>query len=351
MTKTATKPKATGFAAVTSEHLVPINNGFGSWDGFLFGEFDEVGQKCLNLAAHLTLDEALKRANLDYNVGRYQATADIGNGQHIIVPDKFVTVREDTHEALGVVGAGYEVFPYRDAFAPAAALDTASNGEGGFIGAAELDGGKRAACIYALPPLSLGRDEEVIPIVLVWSSQDGSKAIELTFVPVRVACFNGNLWHEKGQSAVYRVKHTRTAEARLEVATDGLAQGSEFFAQWAEEAKGLLKARINLKAARALIESVFEPVEGKGDKAKTIAEKNVDAVLARYQNAPDAQNIKGTKYGVLQAFAAYVDYDHRTRLVTSGTDDEGQKENELRFLRSVNAHPIKDRARAALLAA
>jgi len=342
---TATQEKDTTFADVAREHLVPVNNGFGSWEGFLFGEFDSVGQRCLNMADHLTLDAAMERANVNYHVSMYPAQCETPNGT-IIVPDRFVTVRDDTNTALGTVGAGYTVVQTRDAFGVAEAIDIASEGKGNFIGMAEMETGNKIAALYAMPALTLGTDEQVLPVCLIWTSHDGSRAIEVTFVPVRLACFNGNLWHVKGSSAVYKVKHTVTAENRLAIATESLAQGSKFFADWQKEATKLLKAKLSRANAMKFLE-LLVPEPEKTVKASTIAEKVRESILARYTHSPNLENVRDTKWGMLQAVAEYVDYDHRTRIVDDGRDTEVQ-ENELRFLRAVSNHPLKESAHKIL---
>lgn len=348
MSNTQTANQVT-WSDVMAEKLVPLNNGLGSWDGFLFGDFTEVGQECLANADHLSLADALTRGGADFNVGKYPMQVETPGGK-LIVPDRFVTVREDTWQPLGPVGAGYQVVQTAKAMAVAEAVDISAGSDGmGFIGFTMLDNGARMAAIYALQPLDIGKDEQVLPVILIWTSHDGTKAVELTFVPIRLACFNGNMWHVQGQSSVYKVKHTATADARLATAAEGLAQGSTFFAEWQSEAARLVKSRWSREKAEAfLMELVPDPE--KTQKAATIAEKTRDAILARYTNSPNLQNVKGTRYAMLQAVAEYVDFDHRTRVVDDGREDDSQRA-ELMWLRSVGSHPLKERAHALLTAA
>jgi len=350
------KPKADANArpwrAVVEEGLVPINNGFGSWDKFLFGKFDAVGQHCLDMADHMSLDAAMERAGVNFEVGMTPALY-APAGESLPIPGRFATYRMDTLEVLGDVGDGYAIVQTRQAFGVAEAIDFAareSGQPGAFIGMAPVDNGRQIAAIYALPRLQLGQDEQVLPVCLIWTSHDGSRAIEVTFVPVRVACFNGNLWHVEGQSSIYRVKHTVNAENRLVMANEALSKGSDFFAAWADEASSLYAAKIDNERARDLLLQIV-PDPDKTQKAQTIAERTRDAILSTYLHSTDLQNVQGTKWGLLQAVAAYVDHEHRTRVVDKGRLEPEAQADQLRFLRAVNAHPLKTAAHAVLLAA
>ena len=347
------KGDPSSWSTVMAEKLVAVNNGFGAWDGFLFGEFTEIGQRCLNLADHVTLDNALARGGADFLVGMVPAKfTPVGEtSPTLMVPGHNVTYREDTGEALGVVGNGYTVLQNRTALAVADSIDVANHGEGNFIGLASIDNGRQIAAIYALPQMTIGQDEEVLPVLLIWTSHDGSRACEVQFVPVRVACFNGNLWHVEGTSSIFRVKHTATAETRLKAASDALSEGNAFFTQWANEAAAMVAAQIDVAQADAYLARIV-PEANKGQKADTIREKVIGAIRARYLHSDNLQNVQGTKYGLLQAVAEYVDYDHRTRVVDK---DDGMsvetRDSQLRFLRATSTHPLKTAAHRILVAA
>jgi phage/plasmid-like protein (TIGR03299 family) len=334
-----------------AEKLVPVNNGFGSWEPILFGSFTEIGQRCLNMADHVGLDEALKRGGADFGVGMVPVSYSADGYPLLQVAGQNVTYRQDTGEALGVVGNGYTVVQTRMAMGVADSIDAATGGEGNFIGCATVDNGRQIAAIYALPALTIGTDEEVLPLLIIWTSHDGSRAVEIRFLPMRVACWNGNMWHVEGTSSVVRVKHTRTAEARLSVASDALAVGNAFFTEWARQAKVAAAAKIDITQADAYLAQIVVDRE-KGQKADTIREKTIAAIRAKYLHTPDLQNLVGTKYGLLQATSDYVDHDLRTRVVDK---DDGMtaeaRDSQLRFLRATSHHYLKDNAARILLAA
>ena len=63
-----------------------------------------------------TAAEAMEAARLDYTVVKRPMKAIINGHKYSDVPNAFATVRTDTNQVLGVVGARYEPVQNRDAF-------------------------------------------------------------------------------------------------------------------------------------------------------------------------------------------------------------------------------------------
>ena len=67
-----------------------------------------------------------------------------------------------------------------------------------------------------------------------------------------------------------------------------------------------------------------------------------EAIRTAYRAAPDLDDVRGTRWGALQAVTAYVDHVQPTRRTATRT------EAEARFERATEAQPLKDRALALL---
>ena len=63
-----------------------------------------------------------------------------------------------------------------------------------------------------------------------------------------------------------------------------------------------------------------------------------DAIRTAHRAAPDLENVRGTRWGALQAVAAYVDYAQPTRQTA------GRTHAEARFERATEPQPLKDKA-------
>lgn len=75
-----------------------------------------------------------------------------------------------------------------------------------------------------------------------------------------------------------------------------------------------------------------------GGRAVRNAERVREAIRTAYRTAPDLENVRGTRWGALQAVAAYIDHGQPTRQTA------GRSHSEARFERATEPQPLKDRA-------
>ena len=79
-----------------------------------------------------------------------------------------------------------------------------------------------------------------------------------------------------------------------------------------------------------------------GGRAVRNVERVREAIRTAYRATPDLDDIRGTRWGALQAVTAYVDHVQPTRRTA------GRTQPEARFERATEAQPLKDRALALL---
>jgi hypothetical protein len=75
-----------------------------------------------------------------------------------------------------------------------------------------------------------------------------------------------------------------------------------------------------------------------GGRAVRNVERAREAIRAAYRAAPDLDEIRGTRWGALQAVTAYVDHVQPTR------QTRGRTHADARFERATEPQPLKDRA-------
>ena len=75
-----------------------------------------------------------------------------------------------------------------------------------------------------------------------------------------------------------------------------------------------------------------------GGRAVRNAERVREAIRTANRTAPDLDNVRGTRWGALQAVTAYVDHLQPTRRTAARTQAEA------RFARATEPQPLKDRA-------
>ena len=70
------------------------------------------------------------------------------------------------------------------------------------------------------------------------------------------------------------------------------------------------------------------------------AERVREAIRTAYRSTPDLANVRGSRWGALQAVTAYVDHTQRTRQTA------GRTHAEARFERATEPQPLKNDARS-----
>ncbi|MFD0584885.1 DUF932 domain-containing protein [Dactylosporangium darangshiense] len=109
-----------------------------------------------------------------------------------VLPDQFVTVRQDTEAGLGVVGARYEVFQNRDIFE--FLQDLVADHEVIWESAGALRDGRRVFVCLRLPETvtidAAGISDQIVPYIAAINSHDGSSLAQVVVTPWRIECGN-----------------------------------------------------------------------------------------------------------------------------------------------------------------
>jgi phage/plasmid-like protein (TIGR03299 family) len=260
------------------------------------------------------------------------------------VPRHVANVRSDTGAVLGVVGEGYEPLQNRAAFA--FCDDITDSGRAHWIGAGLTRGGAR---VHAL--MRLDRDvriggaegEEVLPLLCFRNGHDGGLAVTVSVAPFRLACLNGMLLPLPNAQRVWKARHTAHVQARLADARRTLGIAWRYYDELEEWGGRLICERIGEGEFERFLSRLVplpepKPDRSEGGRAVRNAERVREAIRTAYRAAPDLADIRGTRWGALQAVAAYVDHTQPTRQTA------GRTHAEARFERATEPAPLKDRA-------
>lgn len=192
-----------------------------------------------------TSEEVIQKAGLDFQVEKCELVArmpfslrgdntvnetmgDFAYNGNIYrdCPNGFATYRTDKNIPLGIVKSKYEVVQNIDAFN---FIDNAiGEGKANFQYAGCFGYGHKVFITAKLPiTTSVGGDP--IDNYLVFStSHDGSSSIDVLFTPVRVFCLNMlNAGLEEASSHI-RIRHTRTAQDRLDFGAEMLRTAIDY---------------------------------------------------------------------------------------------------------------------------
>ena len=281
----------------------------------------------------VTAAEALTLAGLDWTVELVPTAQFIGyddeTGEAIWdeMPNKFSAQRSSDLRSVGTVGGRYNTLDNVDAFA--IGDDILAQREGtNWITAGSLDDGSRVWMLAKLPKtikISGMDDEAIQQNILIANSHDGSSPVSASITNVRVVCSNTLTLALHGTPRTFKVRHTKNMTNRISEAKRVLGIADAYGAKLQEVGTSLINAKFSDAEFEAFLESLA-PTKGKDEgRSLTMAHNKQEAIKSLYVHKPDLQNIKGTKWGALQAVVDYNDHHIKSR----GGNDTRKAENRM----------------------
>ena len=262
-----------------------------------------LGTKILNAA---TAEEAIKLANLDFEVAKTPVKYNIGRKQHSF-KDRFVTYRTDTEAALGTVGAEYTPLQNKDAFAffdPLVERNEAIYETGGI-----LFDGRRTWLMAKMPESIVLKGDDIIDqYVILSNSHDGSSGVVALTSAVRVVCQN-TLQAALSQSTNKLViRHTTNVMANLAEAHKVLGLRNQCTEALKEAYDLLQKKKVDTKFITEFLDMLYPKNE------ETLVRTNGDAIkeniLASFENGPghELKSSHGTAFGLYNGVTHVIDH-------------------------------------------
>jgi phage/plasmid-like protein (TIGR03299 family) len=250
----------------------------------------------------MTSKEAIELANLDYTVDKRQAYMEI-NGEYIPVPKKHVTYRTDTNDVFGIVGDRYHIVQNTDAFQFFDAI--VGENEAIFETAGCLKKGEVVFITAKLPSYIAVKDDVVDNYLILSSSHDGTRGIQVMFSPIRVVC-NNTLSAAYGNSK-YRVNitHTKSANEQLRKAHEIMGISNLLTQELSDVYNAMASTRItdnNLE--KFIVDSLDLDFDEEG-KLSTRATNIVSSIREYYEVGPGQEEFTGTVWGAYNAVTGY----------------------------------------------
>lgn len=294
-----------------------------------------------------------EKAGLDWNVykapayglvnGMYQAIdANIKtrDGKTRNVQRFFVTVRDDIHSILGVVGPKYTV--YNNADAPKFLDTIVDSNEGEYVTAGSLHGGAVCWWLMKLPnDVTVAGDprEKIETYLLFQNTHDGSGAVVVAIVTVRVVCANTLAWAMDDAVRQVKIRHTFSAKDRAFEARRSLQIGFKYTEQMLNVGNELVQTSFSDDEFQGFLDTLLPVPEAesklKDGRGRTVAMATQNAIKSIYfakdgvaQAAEAQQHIYGTKWGALQAVSAYANHN----AIFRSTDVASAQENRFKKL-------------------
>lgn len=209
---------------------------------------------------------------------------------------------------LGTVKGRYHVVQNRDAFA---FLDSmAMDGILRYETAGALGKGERVFMSALIPSKdSVVADSAIERYMLLFNSHDGSSGLEVMPTTVRVVCANTLRLARCGNAEKLTFRHTAKIEERMEQAKILMDAMNGEFDAWIAVARELTGKKVSDADISAILDKVYPAVKADASECvKSRRAEKVDRFWKVYRNEPTQQNIKGSAWGVLNAFTFAEDH-------------------------------------------
>ncbi|RCG19092.1 DUF932 domain-containing protein [Sphaerisporangium album] len=302
-----------------------------------------------------SIDEVLALGRIDWEVTKREVRYSfMGDGESTptlrTMPDRYVTVREDTGTALGVVGARYEVIPNRKIFEFLEDLV----GQHGVIWetAGALRGGRRVFVSMRVPETVTvdpgGLNEEILLFLAAMNSHDASSEAETVLSPWRPLCKNTERFALRDAVARWGIRHTSGALDRLEEARRSLGLTLKYADAFAAEETALARAQIAMDDMRNLIDELWPVPQDAPTRTRNTADRRRTALMGMFET--EAERLGRTAYAAERVITDYLDHlaprrpgktmteeIARATALLEGTDD-GLKNKAHRHLMTLTRH-------------
>lgn len=255
--------------------------------------FDDLGNE---ISGCQKTDVALKLSGLDYKVEKRPITVEMSNGEHVVVEDKFATVRSDNNLVLGVVGKDYCVLDNQEGFE---FIDDIIGENGAdFETAGSWDKGRRAFIVAKTEPINICGDD-FAPYILFTNSHDGSGSIKAMFTPVRLICNNALVLAEKEAQIKISIRHSKNAKDRLKIAQEVLLANSKYLESIKKKAEIMNTTRLTREEFSGLAKEISGFEKDMTNIKRERAQAMWNEIMTRY-DAPDLQKFDETVWRAVQ---------------------------------------------------
>jgi phage/plasmid-like protein (TIGR03299 family) len=272
-----------------------------------------------------TWEETMRLAGLQWTVSKEQQK-NLRTGELI---DSYDIYRDDTNAFLGNVGADYTPIQNIEQFQFVDALLEADGGAH-YESAGALGGGQRVFCLVNLGAAfdMTGTGDRHETFLLFTNSHNGSQAARVGLTGVRVVCGNTERMALQEMAAadkqrkraglasqVLKIRHTRSAQARMALASNVITTARVGVGMVKEKLELLNSRMLTKDAYTGIVDRLFPAPVGKDGKepsqASVTRRENVLAdILKLYESNDDNAfpEIRGTGYNFYNAVTEYVSH-------------------------------------------
>lgn len=253
----------------------------------------------------LTVEEALFQAGLNFQVEKTPVLYST-NGEPLQMEEKFVTYREDTNQALGVVGKRYEILQNREALS---FFDTiVGEREAVIQTAGALFNGSQVFVTALMPEhIHVPGDGEIRMYINLFNSHDGNSPIQAFTSPTRIVCWN-TLQVALGNTTNRVVlRHTSGAKGKFAQAAQLMGVYDKLARELETAFDQMVHTRVSEDQVEALIKRLFPSSKETKDTPASKRAENIREQVKSYMfgETGGQQTHPGTAYQAYNGITGY----------------------------------------------
>ena len=272
---------------------------------------------------------ALVAAGLNWNV----VQEPIYTREEEMIDGYRANVRDSDRRVLGVVTDRYKIVQNREAFAFTDEL----LGEGvRYETAGSLQGGRRVWLLAHMPHEYIISGERISPYLLFSNAHDGSGAIKVALMPIRVVCQNTLNLALKTAKRSWSMNHTGDIRGKMKEAKDTLFMAETYMDELGKEFESLRKKKLTDKQVMDYIEILLPVEDGSTPQQIRNMKRLQEDMKRRYFDAPDLKDVGNNAYRFINAVSDFATHSKPLRKTAN------YKENL--FARTVEGNPLIDKA-------
>ena len=232
---------------------------------------------------------------------------DVSNAQLVLRTNPFT----QGTDILATVGKRYKEVQNEELFAFA---DNLIDGEEAcrWESAGSLKNGKVVFGSMTVPRTMVldpqGSNDQTQLYLIVWTSHDGSVAVQSAITPVRVVCQNTLNFAMSKAKQSFKIRHTQSVDGKIAQARETLGLTFAYMDEFEKQAQELFKRDVTNAKFNEIITSLYPKPEADIKGALTKWENKVELISDLYFTSPTNANIKGTAWGVVNALTERLDY-------------------------------------------
>ena len=277
--------------------------------------------KVFNQDEAVTTQQMLAGANLaNWNV-QLESVGDLLADNYTTVSDNYLVVRDNPvtagqKDVLSVVGSRYKTVQNEDLFAFADNMHD-GNSDVYWESAGSLKNGRVVFGTMSIPRTMVldpnGANDQTKLYLVVYTSHDGSVAVQSAITPVRVMCQNTLNLAMRNAKQSFKIRHTQTVDGKIVAAREALGLTFSYMDEFEKQAQELFSREVTNAKFSQIINKLYVKPDADVKGAVKKWENKVLLIDELYHNSPTNANIKGTAWGVVNALTERLDYYRTAR--------------------------------------